>query len=222
MSLKPLKKSDLGKTWMTGRKDRPRKIHPEYHLIVTEGTRTEPEYFSAIKERINARHRERIQMEIIGRGESTIRLFQYAKKAADSNPNGYRHIWIVYDADDFPREEINLVASLCEDSSAEDRTFHAIWSNQCVELWFLLHFSFMQSDIHRDEYAEKLSENLSALGKGAYRKNRTDMFEILEPYMETAIGFAKRLAESNRGKTPADSAPGTMVYQMLEAFRPYL
>ena len=50
MSLKPLKKSDLGKDWV--RKDRyVRKIgiQPEYHLIVTEGTGTEPNYFETIK-----------------------------------------------------------------------------------------------------------------------------------------------------------------------------
>ena len=53
MSLHPLKKSDMGKVWMQRRVDRSKKIQPEYHLIVTEGTKTEPEYFNAIKELIN-------------------------------------------------------------------------------------------------------------------------------------------------------------------------
>ncbi|WP_330637594.1 hypothetical protein [Enterocloster lavalensis] len=44
MSLKPLKKSDMNKEWMRTRRDKPRKIQPEYHLIVTEGTNTEPAY----------------------------------------------------------------------------------------------------------------------------------------------------------------------------------
>ena len=50
MSLKPPKKSDLNKLWMKPKPDRNVKIHPEYHLIVTEGTDTEPAYFEAIKE----------------------------------------------------------------------------------------------------------------------------------------------------------------------------
>ena len=50
MSLKPPKKSDLNKSWMKKKPDRAIKIHPEYHLIVTEGTDTEPAYFGAIKE----------------------------------------------------------------------------------------------------------------------------------------------------------------------------
>ena len=57
MSLKPLKKSDLGKDWV--RNDRyVRKvgIQPEYHLIVTEGTDTEPNYFEAIKKIINEKY----------------------------------------------------------------------------------------------------------------------------------------------------------------------
>ena len=45
MSLKPLKKSDLDKIWMKARRDKPKKIQPEYHLIITEGTDTEPAYF---------------------------------------------------------------------------------------------------------------------------------------------------------------------------------
>ena len=42
MSLKPPKKSDLDKSWMKARRDKPKKIQPEYHLIITKGTDTEP------------------------------------------------------------------------------------------------------------------------------------------------------------------------------------
>ena len=39
MSLKPLKKTDMNKSWMKKRRDTQIKIQPEYHLIVTEGTK---------------------------------------------------------------------------------------------------------------------------------------------------------------------------------------
>ena len=42
VSMKPVKKSDAGKSWMRKRRDLKRMIAPEYHLIVSEGTRTEP------------------------------------------------------------------------------------------------------------------------------------------------------------------------------------
>ena len=70
MSLKPPKKSDLGKNWMKKRRDRVIRIQPEYHLIVTEGTETEPQYFQAIKEIINRQYRDKIQLDIFGEGDN--------------------------------------------------------------------------------------------------------------------------------------------------------
>lgn len=66
MSLKPPKKSDLNKSWMKSRRDKPKKIQPEYHLIVTEGTDTEPAYFGAMKDIINKTYSEHIQLGVFG------------------------------------------------------------------------------------------------------------------------------------------------------------
>ncbi len=71
----------------------------------------------------------------------------------------------------------------CDADSNDESTFHAVWSNLCIEFWFLLHFSFMQSDIHREEYWQKLTECLKQIGAGEYDKNRKDMYEILHNYM---------------------------------------
>ena len=107
MSLHPAKKSDMGKSWMKGRQDRVKRIQPEYHLIVTEGTKTEPAYFEAIKNEINRRHPQKIQLQIEGAGLNTVSLFEKAKALVAISPNVYKHVWIVYDTDDFPAEHIN-------------------------------------------------------------------------------------------------------------------
>lgn len=222
MSLHPLKKSDMSKGWMQKRLDRPKRIQPEYHLIVTEGTRTEPEYFNAIRELINQRYNERIHLQIQGRGENTVSLFDSARQLAESDPNGCKHVWIVYDKDDFPAEHFNLTEELCRNNSSGGRTYHAIWSNQCVELWFLLHFDYLQADLCRGEYYPKLNQRLRQLGKGDYRKNRTDMFDILRPQLHVAIDNAKRLYREWRTRPPAEAAPCTMVFQLVEALLPYI
>lgn len=222
MSLKPPKKSDLNKSWMKKKPDRVIKIHPEYHLIVTEGTDTEPAYFGTIKDIINKRYPEKIHLDVSGEGDNTISLFGRAKLLAGNNSNVYKHVWIVYDTDDFPADHIDRVLQLCVENSTEETTFHAIWSNQCIELWFLLHFSFMQSDIHRTEYWPKLTEHLKQIGAGEYMKNRKDMYQILYPYMNYAIGNAKRLNVLNEGKLPSKAAPGTKVYELIEVLKPYL
>ena len=188
MSLKPPKKSDLDKSWMKPRMDRQKKIQPEYHLIITEGTSTEPAYFGAMKEIIN----------------------------------GYKHVWVVFDTDDFPADHINKTDQLCLEESTEDTIYHAVWSNQCMELWYLLHFRFMQSDLHRSEYWPKLTEILKSQGLGEYSKNRDDMYEILFPYMETAIAHAQKLDIINEGKLPSNSAPGTKVHELVLKLKPYL
>ena len=188
MSLKPAKKGDQGKPWMNrGRRSKVVKIRPEYHLIVTEGTRTEPEYFGAIREIINRENPNRIQLEIVGAGDNTLALLDAAWNLVRKNPNGYAHVWIVYDTDDFPPERVDQTARQCNEATDSETEYHAIWSNQCIELWFLLHFDYFQTDIHRNEYMSKINGYFKRLGRGEYTKNRGDMFEILRPKMQTAL-----------------------------------
>ena len=222
MSLKPVKKSDLNKSWMQPRRDRRKMIQPEYHLIVTEGTETEPPYFNAMGNIINNKYPDKINVKVEGKGDNTLSLYPKAKELVAKSANGYRHVWVVYDTDDFPAAHIDETARLCEADSNDETTYHAIWSNQCVELWFLLHFSFLQSDLHRSEYWPKLTEKLKSLGEGEYRKNRDDMYRILYPHMNDAITNAEKLEQINKGKTSSKSAPGTMIHKLVEKLTPYL
>ena len=182
MSLKPPKKSDLGKSWMKNRRDKARMIQPEYHLIASEGTETEPQYFGAIQRIINSKYRDRIQLKVEGIGDNTVNLLMKARQYVQNNGIVFKHVWIVYDTDDFPAENIDMVAQLCEEYNAQGETmYHAVWSNQCVELWYLLHFMYMDTDIDidRSRYWPKLSDWLKNIGAGSYEKNRPDMYEVL-------------------------------------------
>ena len=181
MSLKPPKKSDLGKSWMKNRRDKARMIQPEYHLIASEGTETEPQYFGAIRRIINSKYRDRIQLKVEGIGDNTVNLLMKARQYVQNNGIVFKHVWIVYDTDDFPAENIDMVAQLCEEYSAQGETiYHAVWSNQCVELWYLLHFMYMDTDIDRSRYWPKLSDWLKNIGAGSYEKNRPDRWPLHE------------------------------------------
>ena len=103
MSLRPDKKSDLNKDWMKKRRDKPIKIQPEYQLIVTEGTSTEPQYFRAIRDIINQQYRGRVQLDIYGEGQNTLSLFDRARSHVQRSSNVYKHVWIVYDTEIFHR-----------------------------------------------------------------------------------------------------------------------
>lgn len=222
MSLKPPKKGDVNKNWMQPRRDSIVQIRPEYHLIVTEGTDTEPAYFNAMKDEINLKFRGRIQLDIEGKGDNTLSLAKKARSSVQQSPNQYQHVWIVYDTDDFPAEHIDQTLCLCKEWSTDDTKYHALWSNQCIELWFLLHFSYMQSDIHRTAYWPKLTKKLIAQGAGEYTKGRPDMYSILKPRMKGAIKNAQKLAQKNADNLPSQSAPGTRVFELVEILLPYL
>lgn len=222
MSLKPPKKGDLNKNWMKRRRDKPIKIQPEYHRTVTEGTKTEPLYFQAIRDIINQKYRDRIQLDVFGEGDNTLSLFERAKQLVTKSANGYSHVWVVYDSDDFPADHINRTAELCNSETTEETVYHAIWSNQCIELWYLLHFCFLQPNIRRTAYGRKLTQQLKPIGAGSYAKNRKDMFEVLWPYMDSAIANARLLDRMNEEKTPADSAPGTKAFELIGVLKPYL
>lgn len=222
MSKKPLKKSDMGKAWIKPRRNLGQMVSPEYHLIVSEGTDTEPLYFGAIKEAVESRYRGRIFLDISGKGDNTVNLFNRAVRDVVNSNIVYKHVWLVYDKDDFPAEHFDRTEALCSSTSSDETIYHAIWSNQCIELWFLLHFMYLQADLHRSEYWPKLTECMKAIGKGAYTKNRADMFYVLRPYMDTAIRNAQKLEIINQGTTPSKSAPGTKVHNLIEVLKPYL
>lgn len=52
--------------------------------------------------------------------------------------------------------------------------------------------------------------------------NRTNMYHVLRPYMDTAIANAKSLDAINYGKAQAKVALGAKVYELVERLRPYL
>ncbi|MCQ2555626.1 MAG: RloB family protein [Clostridia bacterium] len=222
MSLHPLKRTDLNKSWNHGRAGTKIKMAPEYQLIITEGTATEPAYFAAVSDIVNRSFPDKIHVKVEGKGKNTLSLLNSALNSVRRNQNDIKHVWIVFDTDDFSVSDINRTADLCTKYSCEETTYHAIWSNQCIEFWYLLHFGYYQTDIHRTRYFDKLTYWLKTLGQGEYSKNRTDMFYILRPYLDIALENAERLEKVNKGRTPAESAPGTMVHHLIKHLRNYI
>lgn len=214
----------LKNSWFESRDDAPKiRIKPERHLIVTEGTKTEPNYFGEMGDRINRIYRgDPIKVEIMGTGRNTTSLYDFAKEKVESDMAGYTHVWLVYDKDSFSADKFNAVAEMCQSAQSCGSCFHAIWSNECFELWFLLHFEFLQAGLSREMYIPKLDEHLKKLGLQPYRKNDPNMFAILEPYLFTAIKNAKKLEEKNEGVLPANAKPGTQVHKLVEYLLQFL
>lgn len=218
MSNKPPKKGDLNKKWMSPRRDEKRDIAPEYHLIVAEGKKTEPNYFEALKDHINLKYPGRISIKVKGTGKNTKGLLKYAQKIADRSVNEFKHVWIVFDKDDFPANNFDDTCSACESISNENTVYHPLWSNQCIEYWFLLHYIYLETPLERKDYFPKLSKHM----KRKYEKNQADIFTLLFPKLDTAIRNAKKIARRYADANPSECDPCTRVYEIFEMLKNYL
>jgi hypothetical protein len=204
---------------------RPKILLPERHLFVTEGTKTEPNYLNGLIELVCQKCGEgaRRQLRVKGEGDNTLNLLEKAEKYQSNDADGFRHVWILYDKDDFPPDAFDNTAGRCEALNKRYREeqreleFHAIWSNPCVELWFLLHYELMQSDIDRDDYRGKLSEKLGR----HYDKSDPNIFRTLLPHMKTAVRNSKKLLRSSPESAPSAIVPGTNFHELVTHFQHY-
>ncbi|WP_448820615.1 RloB family protein [Cetobacterium sp.] len=214
---------DLHKKRVRGRKVRKeavRDLIPYRILIVCEGEKTEPGYFKTLKDLLEVKFRDLVDLkkvnlkeliEIDGSGKNTKSLVRHTLrlKAQASIPFG--HVWCVFDKDSFTNEQFNSAII-----NAEKEDIEVAWSNEAIELWFLLHFEYISTGITRYQYIDKLNYIFKSIGLGKYEKNMDGIYNILKEYgsQDFAIGNAKRLLKD--GFNYADMKPATTVYKLIE------
>ncbi|MDE7432128.1 MAG: RloB family protein [Lachnospiraceae bacterium] len=197
------------------------------YYIFCEGEQTEPFYFEGFKRLIedNPIYKDMVLIEIEPCAAETMRVIDMAERYVRKNGIVRGLIWCVYDKDSFPAKDFNGVAERVDKLNLEnpELQYHAAWSNECIEFWFILHFAYYTSNNHRTEYIKFLNEKFKELG-GKYQKNIKDIFNILmeKGSPKLAIRYAKRTIRDGEGKTPTDIAPGTKVYELVEELARYL
>ena len=214
--------------WKKKRRQEYREKKEFRYYIFCEGQATEPKYFQAFKKYIedNPIYRDLVLIEIEGCQAETMRVIGKAEQYVHENELVKGQIWCVYDKDSFPSGDVNAVVQRAEilNQKNPDLQYHAAWSNECIEFWFMLHFAYYTSNNHRSEYKKFLNEKFQTLGIGKYEKNMDNIYEILlkgeSPRL--AIRYAKRIIKNGGGKTPAEIAPGTKVYELVEELAKYL
>lgn len=221
------KKAGMEKWKKKRRKEYLEKKEYRYYIFC-EGEQTEPQYFNGFKRLIedNPIYKDMVLIEIEPCAAETMRVIGMAEKYVAKNKIDKGQIWCVYDKDSFPSSDFNGVVNRAERLNQEnpDLQYHCAWSNECIEFWFLLHFANYQSNNHRTEYISFLNDKFQELGLGKYQKNMKDIFDILmkKGNPKLAIRYAKRIIKEGQGKPPADIAPGTKVYELVEELVKYL
>lgn len=192
-------------------------LRSETWLIVCEGKETEVNYFKSFLNYANSISDRKIKFEVIGLGRNTTSLvnsvdglFNYSDSLLRKTRIPYGKVFVVFDKDDFTDSQFNLAIQKCH-----SKGYVPLWSNECIELWFILHYEYIQSSLTRKKYFEKLSQKL---GK-KYTKN-DNHFELLNSKIniQNAYKNAKKLYECNNmgSKTYAEQNPSTTIYKIID------
>lgn len=215
---------DLAKRRRHERKERTskeRKLRADSWLIVCEGTKTEPNYFKSLLEYVNSISDKKIKFKVVGTGRNTESLvnsvddlLNFTSKEISNRIIRYGKTFVVFDKDDFTKSAFNNAINMCK---RED--YISLWSNECIELWFLLHFDYLDTAITRKEYFEKISKKF----KKEYKKN-DDIFLLLGQFnrIPKAYKYSKTLDENSNYKVKfADRKPCTMIYKIIDEIEEY-
>jgi hypothetical protein len=175
-------------------------------LIVCEGKKTEPYYFKSFRV-------PKAVVAIEGAAGDPTRLVNSAYKLA--NEDEYDQVWCVFDRDEGAWTAQNFNNAL---QNAKTYGFHVAYSNECFELWYILHFEFLNTGLPRSDYEDKLSELLGT----KYRKNDSTIYQQLLAKQQIAIKYAQKLLGSYNSIDPERNNPSTTVHLLVEALNKFL
>lgn len=183
-------------------------------LIVSEGTKTEPNYFKSF--RTFNRGTIVYDIEVKGEADNTINVIDKAIELRDKGE--YDSVWAVFDKDSFPDKNFNAAII-----KAEQNGIGCAWSNEAFELWYLYHFVNRVTAMSRKEYEQAISDavNKSPIYKSKkaykYQKKDPNNYQIMTTYgsMEDAIKYAEAQSLKYTDNRFATHNPCTMVYKLV-------
>jgi hypothetical protein len=147
-------------------------------LIVSEGSKTEPNYFHEIRQKYRL-HTANVAVHHCALGTAPIQVVQYAKSLFENGdvkkqiqPRAFERVYAVFDRDDHRTYFDALGSALTLDGylrndNKQSVIFKAIASVPSFELWLLLHYEDIQGPIHRDEVMRRLRGHIPHYAKGA-------------------------------------------------------
>lgn len=178
-------------------------------LILCEDTKSSRDYFSRFPF-----DKDQVEIDCVGTGMNTDSLMENAiRRAKEARDAGaaYERVWVVLDKDSFELQNFNRAFDL----AASHNEITPCWSNECFELWYLLHFHYRDTAIGRHE----LWPVISGLLETKYDKADETLHKTMEGKLETALQNAKKLAFENELNGTPRRNPSTHVHELVEALR---
>lgn len=189
-------------------------------LIVSEGGKTEPNYFGEI--RADRRlHTANVVVRPSELGTAPIQVVRYAKElfeTGDRHKNiqrlAFEKVYAVFDRDQHESyfDALSVAGSLdgkLKNDNKQTVAFKAIASVPSFELWLLLHYEDIQAPIHRDEVIRRLRRYIPE-----YEKGVGGVYAITRARLNTATSRADALAV--KFNAHCDPEPYTAIAELVK------
>ncbi|MCY4362407.1 MAG: RloB family protein [Gammaproteobacteria bacterium] len=185
-------------------------------LIVTEGKKTEPEYFNDLKKyyRIHSAN-----IKIDGSGDSSPEsVIKYGKKLYEDERSGgdaFDRVYFVFDKDThltYPQ----ALDAIKRYRRRRKNTFFAINSVPCFEYWLLLHFIYTTEPFPATGQLSAADQVIRKLKKYCpdYDKSAPGLFTKLYDKLEMAkVNAINALKAADQAGT---DIPSTLVHELVE------
>ena len=192
-------------------------------LIVSEGSKTEPNYFREIRAAYRL-HTANVEVRPCELGTAPIQVMQYAQALFEDGDRhkhiqrrAFEKVYAVFDRDDHDsyHEALTLATSLdgkLRNDTKQSVTFRAIASVPSFELWLLLHFEDIQAPLHRDDVMRRLKLHIPSYDKGA-----SNAFAITRENLAVATQRAERLAARFTAHTSPE--PFTAIVELVKLLK---
>lgn len=189
-------------------------------LIVSEGSKTEPNYFKEIRSAYRLQTAN-IEVRASELGTAPFQVVEYAKALFENGDphkriqkRSFEHVYAVFDRDDHNsyNQALSLAKSLDKKLKNDNNqliSFTAIPSIPCFELWLLLHYEDIQAPLHRTEVIQRLKHYLPT-----YEKGTNNAFSNTKQHLELAILRAQILA--NKFTAYTNPEPFTDIHVLVQ------
>ena len=211
--------------------ERPIKWRKYAHLflIVCEDEKTEKYYFDTFKNFFPA---ETLFLRTVGTGKSSKGVVEQSvierNGLYEESNKKIDEVWAVFDKDDADKTKGNKQRFIEAFEIANKEQINVAYSNEVFELWLLLHFSDVSSEmpIPRADIYTNLEKNIKRIPKHnsfAYKHGNKDIIDIvlISGNENQAIVRADRLNFEHKSKKnqPIDANPNTRVNVLVKKLR---
>lgn len=221
-------KSSHAREETAARPFRPRKY--EYHiLIVCEDENTEPAYFGRFKAKFERLlPKKTVFLFAKGTGRNSLGVVNYAvemrRKMREDENLTFEQTWAVFDKDDLdlsPGSRANFEEAF---KVGESAGVSIAYSNECFELWLLLHFTDVSDEqpIPRKDLYAMLEAMIQKCAdpQFKYEHGNAAVLNYVQQYGNEAMAIQRAetldIKQVNKGFAPIERNPDTRVYKLVQ------